>query len=50
MASKEEIKVDNNRIKTELKDKVVWSHNELYPKTSGGQSCGVMPSDITLYS
>jgi hypothetical protein len=39
-----------DKVKAEIKEKVVWSHNELHPKTSGGQSCGVMPSDITLYS
>ena len=39
-----------DKVKSDIKDKVVWSHNVLYPKTSGGQSCGVMPSDITLYS
>ena len=50
MSSKEEIKADNDRIKKLLTENIVWSMGGITPDCKGGQSCGIMNSEVTLYS
>lgn len=40
---------DSKRIKKYLVDNLVWSRGGITPDTKGGQSCGIINTEETLY-